>query len=497
MLVSPNPRTASTEVAAKDVVVVMDHSGSMNGEKLRQAKQGVQHVLNHLNAHDRFEVVAYNDSVRTFFGKLVQADANRVGEALARLDAIDATGGTNIHGALTEALKRTASGPRGRPLYVIFLTDGKPTVGQTDTGKIVEEVTSANAADARLFAFGVGYDVNARLLNWLVKDNRGRSEFVKPSEPVESKMSSLYNKIKHPVMTDLAIQLDGVRLTDMYPRNLEDLFDGDQIVLVGRYDGADAARRPTGPDGLHRSTLVIKGTYQGNERAFEYPVGLRTTGRDNRFAFVEKLWAVRRVGYLLEQIQLSGESKEIVDELIRLSKAYGIMTPYTSFLADENQPLADVRRLRGRFLNEKAGRSLARDVSGEAGQRNSANFQQLARAKRAPASASAPGPAADAVASIGTSSREAYEADRAETVAGVRHVGNTALYRRGRQWVASNAAHVDLKKDAEKFVDVERFSDRYFQLVRANTVEQNQVLASQRGDEELVIELRGQVYRIR
>jgi len=495
LLVSPNPRTAGDKVLPKDVVVVFDHSGSMSGEKITQAKDAVRFILKNLNPNDRFNVIAYCDLVESFFKGLVNGSEKNIAQALDRLDRIDARGGTNIHEALQTALKLcpVAGQPSERPKYILFLTDGIPTVGQTVEKTILADVKKANAAGARIFAFGVGYDVNIRLLDKLVRDNSGRSDYVKPTENIEAKIASLYAKIKNPVMTGLKLEILGIQLRDMYPRELGDLFDGDQIVLTGRYDSQSAKKLRLRSDLPYGGavTLVISGVYEGKQRAFEYPV--KINGSDRRYAFVERLWAIRRVGYLMDQIQLHGESKELIDELVELSKLYGIMTPYTSFLADETTELADALMLRGRM--SVAAKSLGGDISGGAGQRAAMARQSLNEAVVVPQT-SAPGRGRGQMM-FGNVSKKDYEAGKRETVANVRQAGNQALYRRGNLWVAANASGVDPDRDAARIQDVQRFSEAYFALVRANTVDENQIFASQQSDEELLVELRGQVYRIR
>jgi len=209
------------------------------------------------------------------------------------------------------------------------------------------------------------------------------------------------------------------------------------------------------------------------------------------YQFVEKLWAIRRVGYLLDEIQLHGKSKEILDELVRLSRDYGIMTPYTSFLADERTELARGGELRSHA--KRAADRLARDVAGAWGQVNAENRARLNTAWNL-----AGGRARDGgVAQLGNSSLEEYEYGRQEVVANVRNVGNQALYQRGRLWIAANASKLDPEKDRQKIKEIQRFSTDYFALVRANSVAENQILASQRPGEELLINLRGQAYRIR
>ena len=488
LLVSPNPRTGATRVWPKDVVVVMDRSGSMQGDKIRQAKDALALILRNLNAKDRFNVVIYSDTVEAFYEGLVKVSGPQVADALERVDAIDAGGGTNIHKALQVGLGLLGEDAnRSRPKYVLFVTDGLPTMGKTDEKAILADTKNANACGARVFAFGVGYDVNVRLLDKLAAQNHGKSAYVKKKEPVGPKITALYNKIKNPVMTGLKMKLQGVRIRDGFPREIGDLFDGDQIVLVGRYDWRDADK--LGP--RRAAQLVITGMYEGAQRGFEYPMTLRAPGRDMRYAFVEKLWATRRVGFLMDQIQLYGKSKEVIDELVRLSMKYGIITPYTSFLADERTALSNGKRVRKQAL--AAAKEMAERITGGRAQADAAARGELNDAKR-PAKAGA-GFAYEEL--VGNDDVAKYTAGKKQSVRNMRNFSRQAVYQRGRIWLAANAADLDLEKDKSKIQEITRFSEEYFKLVRANTRGENEILASQRGGEELVIRLRGQAYRIR
>ncbi|HUT56746.1 MAG TPA: VWA domain-containing protein [Phycisphaerae bacterium] len=496
LLVSPNPRAARRKIVPKDIVVVFDHSGSMGGKKLQQTTEAVEYILRHLNPDDRFNVIGYNDQTEAVFKGLVAANRKNIDQAVDWVDRVEASAGTNIHEALQVAMDMLPERRNGRPKYVIFLTDGVPTTGKkTEEKDILIDTRKANDTKARLFCFGVGYDVNVRLLDKLADENRGRSGYAREKESVEPKITSLYNKIKNPVMTELALDVKGLRLRDKYPREMGDLFDGDQIVLVGRYDARDVQALSRG-EGKYRTTLLIEGIYEGRQKTFEYSVEVNPPGRDLRFEFVEKLWAIRRVGYLLDQVQLHGESKEVVDEIVRLSRDYGIITPYTSFLADERTRLAG-----GREVRAKAGAALSplRDqVEGAAGQMGALARQSLNYANKVvttqPGAVAAAG---DGVVLHGNASKDAYEAAQHEIVRGLRQIGNNAVYRRGKVWIASNAADVDLTQDAAKVQIIQRFSDEYFKLIRENDVADNQIMASQRADEELVVKLRGQVYHVK
>ncbi|MDP7162966.1 MAG: hypothetical protein QF792_05670, partial [Phycisphaerae bacterium] len=259
----------------------------------------------------------------------------------------------------------------------------------------------------------------------------------------------------------------------------------------GRYDHQDARKLPTREAGCNQTQLIIAGMYQGKKRAFEYAVKFRRPGKDMRYQFVEELWAVRRVGFLLDQIQLNGQSKEVVDELVRLSMKHGIMTPYTSFLADETVRLDDAYGLRVRAVEKAA--LLERNIAGADGQVAAANRQKLNLATIA---AQPVGPAGEANL-IGHVDVGDYEADKTRTIANVRQVGARTLYRRGRLWRTPEVAEVDLAKDAADIETIDRYSQEYFRLARLNTAGENQVLATQQAGEELLIKLRGQVYRIR
>jgi len=513
LLVSPNPSKADKVVAAKNVLLVLDHSGSMNDDgKIQQARDAVKYVLGNLNSEDNFNLVVYSDSVETLFDGMVPANEKNVKEAKDRVDHLEATGGTNINKALEKALALLPADKdtdkANRPSYILFMTDGRPTVGETDEGKIIAAAVDSNKSKARIFTFGVGYDVNVRLLDKLIEQNNGRSEYVKPKENIETKVASFYNKIKNPVMTNIKVQIAGLRTRECYPQELPDLFEGDQIVLAGRYFGEDVRKLSSREAGVYHTQLVVKGIYQGKERTFEYPVTIQPEGQNWRYEFVEKIWAIRRVGFLLDQIQLHGKNQEIIDELVRLSKDYGIMTPYTSFLADERTELSHVTAVR-----EMAMKSAGEldEVTGARGQRGAYNravtkdnvkMQEntLSAGLAAARPTSAPGMAptgADGSTMFGSSEQKGYEAGKKERLVNVQNVGNQAMFRRGQMWVASNASHIDPVKDKDKIRQVERFSDEYFKLVRANTIVENQMLATQADKEELLITLRGQVYQIR
>ena len=321
LLAAPRFAAAGERVVAKRLALVLDSSGSMSGTKIRQAKEAARFIVNHLGRGDEFTLVDFDDGVSAFSDGLLPATDENVDRALKFIEAIEDSGGTNINEALLAALSRIPGGDR--PGYVLFLTDGLPTVGTTETAEILKNVARANGRNARVFVFGVGHDVNTQLLDRISSDNRGTSVYVGEGEDLEVALSGFYEKIASPVLADLTVDFEGIETDQVYPRTLPDLFKGSQLVLVGRYRG----RGPV--------TAVLTG--KSGREAKRFVLESRALDRSDRFGFLARLWASRRIGYLLEEIRLSGSNEELVGEVRRLGLKYGIVTPYTSFLVTERE----------------------------------------------------------------------------------------------------------------------------------------------------------------
>jgi Ca-activated chloride channel family protein len=493
LLASPEVKSESMERPAKTVVFVLDRSGSMSGKKIEQAKEAARFVLNNLRQGDTFNIVAYDSTVESFKPELQKYDDETRKAALGFIDGIYAGGSTNIDGAITTAMGMLKD--ESRPSYVLFLTDGLPTTGETNEAKIAANAKSNNKVRARMVNFGMGYDVNSRLLDRLSRDNFGQSEYVRPDENIEASVSRLYGRMSAPVMTNVAVKVDvdaadaSPAVNRVYPKEVYDLFAGDQLVMVGRY------KRPGG------AKVTITGKIGTEKRKFDFPGTLIDKSNDQSFGFVEKLWAMRRVGEILDELDLKGKNDELVNELVALATKHGLLTPYTSFLADETArpgQLADVRA-----NVELARRGLARleEAEGRSGVAQRTVKEQFRAAGAVPA-ASAPGGFGGGIGGTdggrgGLRLRD-IDSDR-EIAAGdaVQTYGNQTIYKRGKVLIAANAQEVDPEKDADKIKTVDRFSDEYFALVKDNTREENLVLANQSDEDELIIKLRGQVYRIR
>jgi len=328
LLASPGVDVKERQVVMKDVAFVLDTSGSMAGKKLDQAKKALQFCVENLNDGDRFELVRFSTEVEPLFDKLVEATQANRARAESFIKDLKPIGGTAIDDALRKALAlRPSQGDR--PFVVIFLTDGRPTIGTTDEDQIVTGVKKASEGHTRVFCFGIGTDVNTHLLDRITEDTRAVSQYVLPEEDLEVKVSTFFSKIKEPVLANPTLKFTGdIRATKLYPSPLPDLFKGEQLVLVGRYSGKGD------------SAVIVEGTVNGTEKKLTYEV--RFPGESTENEFIPRLWATRRVGYLLDEIRLHGENAELREEVTDLARKYCIVTPYTAYLILEDEAQRNV-----------------------------------------------------------------------------------------------------------------------------------------------------------
>jgi Ca-activated chloride channel family protein len=253
-------------------------------------------------------------------------------------------------------------------LLVVFLTDGLPTVGETREDPLVDLVKKANTAATRVFSFGIGDDVNTHLLDRIAAETKAVSQYASAREDLELKLSGFYTKIKDPVFCDLKLAFANpdIRVTQLQPGTLPDLFNGDMLVLFGRYSGAGA------------TAVTLSGVFNGEPREFVTEVRFPATAPGNDH--IPQLWATRRVGWLLDEIRLRGESAELVEETTRLARQFGIVTPYTAYLILEDE------KRRGVPVAQRNMRELEADADGLRVVRN--RMASLDAEARAPASRS-------------------------------------------------------------------------------------------------------------
>lgn len=331
MLLAPGIRD-SVRTVPKDILLVLDRSGSMDGEKFRQSQEAIRYILNNLNPEDRFNLITFSTGVDVFSQDLLPA--SKGGEAIRWLNRLHAEGSTDINRALLEAVSLAE---KDRPTYLIFLTDGLPTVGIVDSQQIIENIADAAPKNLSIFAFGVGYDVDTFLLDTLVKNHHGSTTYVVPGEQLDEILSGFYNKIRAPVLTDLNLDFGEAFTYDIFPDPLPDLFVGTQVVIVGRYR-----------DGV-TTDILLSGVVDGKKETFEYKDQVfreESFDLSGSITALPRLWATRKIGYLLNQVRLNGPDQETIDQIVRLSIRYGIITPYTSYLVTEPLPLGSAERER-------------------------------------------------------------------------------------------------------------------------------------------------------
>ena len=333
LTLSPGIEVPNQQIVEKDITFVLDVSGSMAGEKMDKAKEALLFCVNNLNSGDRFNIIRFSTETRSLFDGLQATDKNHLDEARQFVKDLKPIGGTNIEEALQQALAIKPSA--NRPYLIVFITDGKPTIGATDEATILSKVKTNQNNPTRIFTVGIGNDLNSYLLDKITEQTQAYRTYIAPEEDIELKLSSFYTKINSPVLTNVRLTFD--RQADIYDaqpsKNLPDLFKGGSLTVMGRYKRAGAA------------TITLEGELNGQPQRYTFATNLdeRKTDTD----FIPPLWAARQVGYLLDQIRLNGENKELVDEVVRLAKQYGIITPYTSYLIMEDEPVVQLPPMPG------------------------------------------------------------------------------------------------------------------------------------------------------
>lgn len=453
----------------KDVIFVIDVSGSMGGEKIGQARDALRFCVNVLNENDRFEIISFSSSVHNFTGHLQKADDDAKNNAGYFIDNLGANGGTNINAALQNALKLKKTRD-ARPTSIVFLTDGLPTEGEQDVARIVGNVQSSPDKFIRFFNFGVGYDVNTWLLDNISSAMGGSVTYVKPGENIESAISGLFTKISSPLLTGIKIDFGNVDVYDVFPQKLPDVFKGQRIMITGRY-------RKHG-----NATVELTGKEEGRKRSFEYNLEFVKSDKDNDF--VAKLWANRKVNYLLNRIRFEGENQEWVTSIKNLGEEFGIVTPYTSYLVTEQQkeyaniqsrsdlaPMAAQIQKREEALKNKGMTSIA--------------YEALGGAMAADANA-----ASGKKSVMGSSMRQSFmeEAEQADDMLIIhKNVAGKSFLLENGIWTEQG---VDIKNS--KITKIKFMDDTYLKLSKQNNdIKKILALGSQ-----LIFEWKGKIYQV-
>jgi Ca-activated chloride channel family protein len=458
----------------REVTLVLDRSGSMSGEKIEQVRAAAQQVIAGLGAGEAFNLIAYNDTVERLSSRPLLKTAETEQAAAQFLARFHAAGSTNIHEALLQALDLPPT-PGALPL-VLFLTDGLPTTGNTSEIAIRKVATDHNPHQRRIFTFGVGADVNTPLLQKIAAETRGTATFVLPRENVEAKVAQVFKGLQGPVLIDATLAVAAAvagppvsRVSGVMPARLPDLFQDDQLVVLGQYAGTDPL------------DFELRGNYLGHERAFHFHFSLDTTTTRN--AFVPRLWASRRIANLADAIRQMGAEpgapataaaaardpklRELTEEIVRLSTEFGILTEYTAFLAREGTDLSK----RDAVLAEAA-----------------ANFQQRAMAVR-----SGMGAVNQALnvqrqmaqQQLNHTNEYLDENMNRVSIANVQQISDRAFFQRGQRWVDSRV--VGHAENIQPHRVVEFGTDAYRALTERLAAENRQGTLALRGDVLLLV----------
>ena len=342
--ISPKYEVKKTDIIEKDFIFVLDHSGSMAGQKVKQAKEALRYCVQNLNDGDRFNLILFNTDITSLADRLNKREEWFGGErsshstalshqlidvkdgrekAFAFIEGIEGRALTNINDALLTALKEKPD--PDRPRIIAFLTDGCPTAGVTNEAQILKNVAQANANQSRIFVFGVGYDVNIRLLDKMAIDNGGTRNYVEPHEDIEAAVSSLCRKMNEPVLVDVRLNFGEIITKELSPINLPDMFRDEQFTLLGRYES-------------HGDTVLkLRGNVGSARQEFSKNVHFSELETDHDFLPI--LWAQRRIAELVDEAALNGRSRELDEEIKRLSKKYGVQTSYTRHVAADDGSL--------------------------------------------------------------------------------------------------------------------------------------------------------------
>jgi Ca-activated chloride channel family protein len=418
---SPREKVAENELIDKDIVFVVDTSGSMaDAGKLDKAQAALNFGIRGLNPGDRFNVISFAGEEHLMEPRPIEATAQGKDRGVNYVKSLKPSGGTNINDALTAAMKQFEASER--PKLIVFMTDGLPTVGESNVDNIIRNIKTASVSGSRLFTFGVGYDVNTRLLDGLAAQNSGAADYVEPKEDIETKVSNFFTKVSSPVLTDIALDLGRLDADLVYPRQLPDIFKGTQVTLIGRYRN---------DDDLSDLTIKLTGRRAKENRTYEYSAlsfPLRTETND----FLPRLWATRRVGWLVDQIRSNGENTELRNEIVDLGTRFGIVTPYTSYLAtDGNESNAPMARMRA-----DAQMGAMKQASGSGSVTLSKDTKKMRE--------------------------ELSVADEAgQQVATIRKVGSKTFYRQGEVWTDAEAE----KNATLPVIRIVFGSDVYYKLV--------------------------------
>ena len=436
------------QIDDKDITFVLDVSGSMAGEKLKQAKKALLYCVNNLNTGDGFDIIRFSTEAYSLFGHIESVSGNNIKKAEKFINDLKPVGGTNIEEALDLALKEKRNSNRTH--LIVFITDGKPTIGEIADENLLKKIEKLNKENIRIFTFGIGNEINTHLLDKITEQTKAFRTYISENEDIEVKVSSFYDKVQSPVLTNLSLSFGGGKKTfQTYPNNLPDLFKGSGVTIFGRYSGSGS------------SEIKLNGTIKGEQKSFYLKADF--SNDNDEYDFIPPLWASRRIGYLLDQIRLNGEDKELVDEITQHAREHGIVTPYTSYLIMEDEEIR-IRRnqLVDDFQTLPPAPELRREVEGDFDAMKQKSGDRSITASEEVQGLNTAGNVAETKQGSGRMNYKDNQGNKMNLTQQVKNIQGRAVYQSGKFWVDSELQNQKAKNQKR----IQFNSDEYFKLLK-------------------------------
>lgn len=314
LLMSPDHDVPLYKLNNKDVVFVLDLSKSMRGKKIQQVKNAIKYAIRKLNRGDRFNIVAFNNSVKVFKYELVPAKIYEK-EAINFVNRLKTVRGANLHEALLAAL--SVRNPKHRLRYLVLITDGYPTVGVTELREIQKDIRRLNRSKFKIMAFGIGQKVNVELLNKIATDSKGHF-YVIENNQIEPALINFFDHLNSVVFSSIKFDFRNIKTFDRYPDEVASVSLNSNKLVLGRY-------RFQG-----KSRLQITANFHKSRRHYSYDLAFPDENKNHYF--IVRLWALRKMGYLLNNLINEKNDQKEIYEIVHLAKSYGLTLPILSYL---------------------------------------------------------------------------------------------------------------------------------------------------------------------
>jgi Ca-activated chloride channel family protein len=318
LILQPPDNVRPQDVTPKEIVFVLDTSGSMSGFPIEKAKESMKLALDGLNPQDTFNLITFAGDTAVLFDKPVPATAENLRKAQAFLESRQGGGGTEMMKAIVAALEPSDSQQHVR--VVCFMTDGY--VGNDK--EIIAEIQKHR--NARVFSFGIGGSVNRFLLDKMAEEGRGEVEYVALNDDGSAAARRFYERLRSPLLTDISLDFGNLPVADVYPKRINDLFSAKPVVVHGRFTKAGSG------------TIRLKGKSFGREVVREIPVNLPEN--EPNHDVLATLWARTRIDDLTSQ-DYTNNKPEIRETITNLGLEYRLLTQFTSFVAVEERIVTD------------------------------------------------------------------------------------------------------------------------------------------------------------